>query len=204
MCKVDWCEEKPIKLGYCNRHYLQMRRFGKILPIVRNRNTPQEFEFYGNDCHIILYDRSGSKIASAVVDAGDYELVKPYKFNFSGRTYVRISGKSKEGFLFLHQLLLQTKWVDHADTDRLNNRRSNLRSCTNQQNQFNQKLRSVGLSKYKGVSMLQNRPSPYRAQIQLDGVRIHLGSFAVETKAALAYNKAAKEYFGEFARLNVI
>lgn len=204
MCKVDWCEEKPIKLGYCNRHYLQMRRFGKILPIVRNWNTPQEFEFYGNDCHIILYDRSGSKITSAVVDAGDYELVKPYKFNFSGRTYVRISGKSKEGFLFLHQLLLQTKWVDHVDIDRLNNRRSNLRSCTNQQNQFNQKPQSGTASKYKGVTVLRNRPSPYCAAIHLNGVKIHLGVFVLEKEAALVYNDAAINYFGEFARLNII
>ena len=113
MCKVDWCNEKDGKLGYCNRHYLQMRRFGEILPIARNRNTPQEFEFYGDNCHIILYDKSGEKITSAIVDTKDYSIVEPYKFNFSGRRYVRVSGKSKEGFIHLHQLLLQTNNFHH-------------------------------------------------------------------------------------------
>ena len=204
MCKVDWCDGEPVRLGYCNRHYLQMRRFGKILLIARNRNLPQEFEFYGNDCHILLYDRSGNKTASAIVDRPDYEIVKPYKFDFPGRKHVRVSGKSKEGFTFLHQLLLQTRWIDHADGDTLNNRRSNLRLCTNQQNQFNQKPRSNTASKYKGVTVLWNKPNPYYASIHLNGTKIHLGVFAVEKEAALAYNEAATEYFGDFARINVI
>jgi len=180
-----------------------MRRFGKILPIARNRSLPQEFEFYGNDCHILLYDRSGNKIASAVVDRADYEIVKPYKYNFSGRKYVRISGKSKEGFAFLHQLLLHTRWVDHIDGDSLNNRRLNLRPCTNQQNQFNQKPQRGGLSRYKGV-VLQDRSKPYYARIYLDGMCIYLGSFLTEKEAALAYNEAAEKYFGEFACLNIL
>ena len=204
MCRVSWCDGDDGKLGYCNRHYLQMRRFGKILPIARNRSDPQEFEFCGNDCHIILYDRSGNKITNAIVDMNDYEIVKPYKFDFPGRRYVRIPGKSKEGFTLLHQLLLQTRWVDHADGDRLNNRRSNLRSCTNQQNQFNQKPRSNAASKYKGVTIAKNRPRPYCASIHLDGTKIHLGVFVSEKKAALAYNEAAVEYFGDFARVNVL
>ena len=204
MCRVNWCDGDDGKLGYCNRHYLQMRRHGKILPIARNRRDPQEFEFYGNDCHIILYDRSGNKITSAIVGIDDYKIVKPYKFDFPGRRYVRVSGKSKEGFTMLHQLLLQTRWVDHADGDCLNNRRSNLRSCTNQQNQFNQKPQKGRLSKYKGVSLLWNRPKPYRASIYLNGVTIHLGVFVLEKEAALAYNRAATEYFGDFARINVI
>ena len=203
MCKVDWCDGDDGKLGYCNRHYLQMRRFGKILPIARNRNLPQEFEFRGNDCHIILYDKIGNKITNAIVDMDDYEIVKSYKYNFSGRVYVRVSGKSKEGFAFLHQLLLQTRWIDHADGDTLNNRRSNLRLCTNQQNQFNQKPQKGGLSKYKGV-VLQDRLKPYYARIYLNGVGIYLGAFLTEKEAALAYNVAAIEYFGEFAHINVI
>lgn len=204
MCKVDWCDGNDGKLGYCNRHYLQMRRFGKILPIVRNRNLPQEFEFYGNDCHILLYDRKGNKITNAIVDRVDYEVVRSYKFDFPGRRYVRIPGKSKEGFTLLHQLLLQTRWVDHADGNSLNNRRSNLRSCTNQQNQFNQKPRSNVASKYKGVTVVKNRPSPYCARIYLDGEGIHLGVFVSEKEAARAYNEAAINYFGAFARINVI
>ena len=204
MCKVSWCEDKIAKLGYCNRHYLQMRRFGEILPIKRNRSSSQEFEFYGKDCHILLYDKNGDKITNAIIDTADYDIVKDYKFNFSGRRYVRVTKKTKEGFEFLHQLLMSSKWIDHKDGDRLNNRRSNLRLCTNQQNQFNQKCRINTFSEYKGVTLIRNRPKPFRSWIQINGKGIHLGSFLTENEAALAYNEAAEKYFGEFANLNVI
>lgn len=204
VCKVSWCESEVAKTGYCNRHYLQIRRHGDILPIDRNRNTPQEFEFYGDDCHVLLYDKSGNKITSAIVDKADYVILNQYKYNFSGRRYVRISGKSKEGYVFLHQLILGTRWVDHIDGDRLNNRRSNLRPCTNQQNQFNSKPQMGRLSKYKGVSIVRGKNKPYTAGIQINMKRIHLGSFYTEENAAKAYNEAAIKYFGEFARLNEI
>ena len=203
-CKVDWCKESISKGGYCNRHYLQMRRFGIILPIARNRNLPQEFEFHGDDCHILLYDRKGLKIATAIIDLKDYELVKDYKFSFAGRLYVRISGKSKEGFTLLHQLIMNSKWVDHKDCDRLNNRRGNLRLCTNQQNQFNSKKQSGTLSKHKGVTVMKGKSKPFKVGIQFNGKWINLGYFASEIEAAQTYNKAAKEFAGEFARLNQI
>jgi len=39
--------------------------------------------------------------------------------------------------------------------------------------------------------------------IGYDGKLYHLGYFADEEEAARAYNAAATEHFGEFARLNV-
>lgn len=202
-CVVHECDGRVSKLGYCNRHYLQVRRHGSILPIARNRSDPQEFEFCKKDCHISLCDRSGNKITFAIVDRDDYKIVNPYKFDYPGRRYVRVSGKSEEGFQFLHQLILGRKWVDHIDGDSLNNRRNNLRPCSNQQNQFNSKKQVGTLSKYKGVSML-DRPRPYRSSIQINGETKHLGTFYTEVEAALAYNEAAIEYFGVFAHLNEI
>ena len=95
------------------------------------------------------------------------------------------------------------KWVDHKDGDSLNNRRSNLRLCNNQQNQFNSKKQMDTLSKYKGVSMT-NRPKSYRSSICVNGKSKSLGYFYTEEEAALSYNEAAIKYFGVFARLNRI
>jgi len=41
--------------------------------------------------------------------------------------------------------------VDHINHDTLDNRKSNLRLCTNAENIRNQKIRKGGSSKYKGV-----------------------------------------------------
>jgi hypothetical protein len=200
-CKVSWCEEEVGGKTYCNRHYLQMRRHGEILPIKRNFSLPQEFEFDNENCYIKLYDTLGELVAKAIVDLSDYNRIKDYKFYFQGRRYVKITNRIEEGFLFLHQLIMRRKWVDHIDGNPLNNKRNNLRPCNNQQNQFNQKPQTGRASKYKGVTWV-NRPKPYRAYIYLNNKSIYLGSFYTEEEAALIYNEAAIKYFGVFAHLN--
>ena len=203
MCNVDWCEETGVtRKGFCNRHYLQMKRHGKILPIKRNVYSPQEFVFEEDICKILLHTSQGDFIDFAIIDKDDFKIVQPYKFNYQGRRYVRSNSKGENRLL--HQLIMGGKWIDHIDGNSLNNRRNNLRFCNNQQNQFNQKPRSNTFSKYKGVSIIRNRKKLFRASIYFNGKSIYLGSFSSEIEAAIAYNKAAKEKFGEFAKLNVI
>ena len=88
--------------------------------------------------------------------------------------------------------------VDHINGNGLDNRRENLRICTNQQNQGNAKARR-GSSQFKGVSRKGNR---WIAYIQFNRKFRSLGSFESEHDAALAYDAAALECFGEFAALN--
>lgn len=93
--------------------------------------------------------------------------------------------------------------VDHINHNRLDNRRSNLRLCTNQQNCFNRRPYSNNKCGYKGVSWLENRKR-YVANIFIDGKVKRLGSFKDVREAALAYNDGAKELFGEFAYINEV
>jgi len=90
--------------------------------------------------------------------------------------------------------------IDHQNHNGLDNRKSNLRICTNAQNQYNQKLRQ-GSSKYKGVYLDKQREK-WKAQIQLNNKQIHIGRFLDEIDAAKAYDKKAIELFGKFACLN--
>ncbi|MFA5238341.1 MAG: AP2 domain-containing protein [Phycisphaerae bacterium] len=90
--------------------------------------------------------------------------------------------------------------IDHEDHNGLNNQENNLRICTKQENQFNQKSKR-GVSEYKGVH-LDKETGKWVAKITINGKNKHLGLFDDETLAAVAYNKAAVEYFGEFAYLN--
>lgn len=87
----------------------------------------------------------------------------------------------------------------------LNNQKSNLRNCTQKQNNAN-KLNTCNLN-YLGVSFYnpkRKKAKPFRATIWVEGGNIHLGTFSTAEEAALAYNNAAIKYRGEFANLNII
>jgi hypothetical protein len=91
--------------------------------------------------------------------------------------------------------------VDHRNHDGLDNRRSNLRLSDQAHNNGNQrKQRRTTTSRYKGVYW-SSTYGCWIAEIKL-GTRRHLGRFTEESAAALAYNAAARDLFGEFAFVN--
>lgn len=95
--------------------------------------------------------------------------------------------------------------VDHINHDRLDNRRENLRVCTHGQNMMNRSINKTmkGKSQYKGVTWFKPTQK-WKGTITCRGKSIHLGYFTDEKHAALMYNQAAEELFGEFAFLNKI
>jgi DNA-binding transcriptional regulator YiaG len=104
----------------------------------------------------------------------------------------------------LHRYLLDLAdgvLCDHENGDRLDCRRDNLRVATNRQNMQNRTKHTPGTSVYKGVHRLADC-SRWRARITIDGKRVNLGLFATEEEAAQAYDRAAVEAFGEWARIN--
>lgn len=140
-----------------------------------------------------------------MVDDEDYELLAKRKWYFGGRGYVVSAGKeeNKKVLYRMHRLILNPPpgmVVDHINRDRLDNRRSNLRICTHQQNLWNQE-RKIGqkTSRYKGV---WRRKDKWRACIVKDGKTLHLGTHSSPEEAAMAYNLSAIKMHGEFARLN--
>lgn len=89
--------------------------------------------------------------------------------------------------------------IDHRDLDKANNRWSNLRKATRSQNQANCALPSNNTSGKKGVCYDAKRMK-FSAQIRVDDRLIFLGRFGEFKKASVAYDAAAKKFFGEFAR----
>ena len=139
----------------------------------------------------------------AIVDDQDYEWLSQFKWYYCPVGYAARRQNGKH--IYMHRLIAGAKpgeYVDHINRNKLDNRRSNLRICTRQQNQHNQGPRR-GTSRYKGVSYRKDT-GKYSAQIHFNGKKISLGSFATEDEAALAYNEAARKYHGEFAYQNKI
>jgi len=107
----------------------------------------------------------------------------------------------------LHRLIMKPGpglVVDHISGETLDNRRSNLRVCTNAQNSRNSQRIYTSKTGYKGVQSAAANGSflPWRARIKHNYSEIQLGTFATKEEAALAFDNASRKYFGEFARLN--
>lgn len=90
--------------------------------------------------------------------------------------------------------------IDHRNTVRVDNILDNLREAGGSQNYGNAKLRSDNSSGIKGVIWNASR-GKWNARISRQGRSFHLGSFDTSEEAAVAYEAAANEHFGEFARL---
>jgi hypothetical protein len=89
--------------------------------------------------------------------------------------------------------------VDHRNGNHLDCRRQNLRVCTTAENTRNQPLHKTTTTGYRGVSFHRGS-GKYRAQIKFNNHFIHIGVFSTPEEAAAAYDKKAKELFGEFYR----
>jgi hypothetical protein len=91
--------------------------------------------------------------------------------------------------------------VDHINGNRIDNRQSNLRLATRSTNVMNRVDRGAGSnSGYRGVHLRKN--GYYQATITINYKQVYLGTYNDAIWAAKAYDDAAREYFGEFARLN--
>ena len=113
--------------------------------------------------------------------------------------------------VYLHRVILERKLghsipdgikCDHADLDSLNNRRNNLRLATNSQNGHNRHMQSKTTG-YRGVTQDKRCKTPkFWAHIRVEGKDLYLGMFTNAEDAYAAYVKAAKQYYGEYARLD--
>jgi hypothetical protein len=92
--------------------------------------------------------------------------------------------------------------IDHIDHDRANNRISNLREVTEAQNHRNAAKRVDNTSGFKGVTLTRNKTRPWQATIKMDGKTTSLGQFPTAIEAGRAYDKAARQMYGEHACTN--
>ncbi len=156
--------------------------------------------------------------AVALVDDEDFDLVSPFQW-YETPTKIRSDGREviyaishrrdpetkRHHIIRMHRLILGVSdpkvCVDHINGNALDNRRANLRLCTYSQNLMNKITPRPNKHGYKGVHYDQKR-GLYTARIAWNKNRRRVGYFATAEDAARAYDAAAIELHGEFARLN--
>lgn len=152
----------------------------------------------------------------AQVDDRDYPLLMrlaPWHAHKAPRTFYAVHsyanghGRGRPvGKLLMHHVIMGRKYggidLDHIDGNGLNNQRSNLRWATRSQNKANSAKQRAGANRFKGVSWLA-RLQKWQAYISVNGQRLYLGVFIDELDAVRAYDRAAREHFGAFAKCNL-
>ena len=152
--------------------------------------------------HVLLDDEDYDR----VVAEGKWHIHKdPHRGVFYVKRNTYENGKQRA--IHLHRFIMDApkgKVVDHINGDGRDNRKENLRICTNAENTRNRHTPPRGAVGYYGVTdhAIHQYAKNYRAGIRLQKKHISGGMFFTAEEAALAYDKLAKEYHGEFATLN--
>ena len=150
----------------------------------------------------------------AIVDPEDYPRLSKYEWEarrtrnspFYPARQAKNPKTGKYRLIFMHKEIIEIGdglFTDHINHNTFDNRKANLRTATQTQNNRNRRKFAVPTkSRYKGVYW-KPRIKKWVAQIGVDKKVIHLGCFKKQKAAARAYDRAAEKYHGRFACLNL-
>jgi len=164
-------------------------------------------DLYLKELFLIIKLTNGGE---AIIDDDQSHLLM-YKWQkiINSKTYY-VTRYTKERSIYLHRQIMgvidrKTTQVDHINGNGLDNRKCNLRCCTTSENHANTFHVYGTTSKYKGVHW-DNQKKKWCAKVHktVNGKKrkFYLGFYKDEKEAALAYDKGAKQIFGDFARTN--
>ena len=136
-----------------------------------------------------------------LIDASDVERLSHYQWSVGTHGYATHGSGNKQ--VLMHRLLAAaetSEFVDHINQNKLDNRKANLRICSQQQNAMNRSKEKTGSNPYKGLCLTPD--GKWQAQIAFNKKSIYLGRFNNPETAAKAYDTAARKLFGEYGSLN--
>lgn len=146
-------------------------------------------------------------------NAGEFFWVDPTKYHAQlagaragtvrgGYAVIKLNGRAYRAhrLAWLYVYGHMPEMIDHINGNRLDNRIANLRPCTMSENAKNHGGRRKKSGTPPGVRKTSS--GKYCARIRVDGVAIHIGTFAAPSTAHNAYVREKRRLFGAFDRGN--
>jgi hypothetical protein len=147
----------------------------------------------------------------AKVDDEQYQKVMIKKWIVDKKGYVRsteqigwLNGKQKNRSILLHRFVYGARPglnLDHQNGNKFDCRRENLRPASYSENNVNRRKQQGCTSRYKGVYWDKQRRK-WHVRIGWSGKTLYIGHFDEERYAGMAYDIAALDIHGRFAKLN--
>lgn len=191
LCSIEGCGGKVLGRGWCSKHYQRWWKFGDSLEMRQRRGG------------LIVVEGPIAKVELtkgnwAILDVGDVPLVDKMAWHYGTHGYALCRHNSR--IVGMHQVVMGKApigmVIDHINGNRLDNRRCNLRFCTQSENAANSwKIGDLP----RGVRRSHNR---YCAFIRNNKKLEYLGSYSTPEEAARAHDRRAIEIHGECAMTN--
>lgn len=178
--------------------------------IKRNRVRPSIYEDGDDSVRITIFGMDGSVTGVVVIDKEDKERCIGLKWHVIKRNQslvsavvARINGRETRIHHYLFGPPPEGLEYDHINRNPLDNRKSNLRLCTCEQNQWNRAMRCTNTTGVKGVIRNTTKSEKWKAVIWHKRKPVYLGSYKTKEEAAIAYDNAVKSLKDNYSFLNI-
>lgn len=159
------------------------------------------YRITGNTVYIDCFGIKGQLTGTILIDKEDLEKVSAYKWHIEhSRKNLNYAQTSLPGHtLRLHRLIMQSDLqIDHINHNGLDNRKCNLRICTNAENNRNKNTNLNPKSGYTGIRY-NEKCNSYYVRIMVNKKEISLGHYHSLEEALKARRDGELKYFGEYA-----
>lgn len=213
MYKCEICGRKTFKKisykGYilCSKHMHQLHKHGKFLDDnPRTQKDLNEFRIKDNIVEFDVYDINNNVNGHFIIDKKDLQKIRYHKWRKDTNQRIitgNCSNKNprRELSRFLLDITDENLIVDHINGNTLDNRRNNLRVCTQKENTYNKSFMKLNTSEFIGVSFDKSRYK-WNAEIRKEYIRCHLGRYSTKAEAVYARYIAEQLLFEEYRNLN--
>lgn len=203
MCSVEGCNGKHYGKGYCERHYQQFKKHGKIL-CIESLKEKNEIKIHDDYIEVFIKNKDREIITSFKVDKDVYEEIKNVTWSIKANR-PKDSKDDVKYYVFnnkkglLHRYIMNAPkglQVDHLNRDTMDNRKSNLRVCTASENQCNVPTKRHNQLGLKNISLTKS--GTYQVRITKNHV-VYNTYFNTVEEAIEYRDKRLKELHEEFA-----